>query len=379
METENYQGRIKDFKYLKRDNLFLLDLEDGENIIIDSEGNIHNREELTSRYLDEEHSSGYTGICKLETREIYDVFGNSAQDEFISDYDHEAILGVCQMDDQDVVLILEKNDTPKSSQTIIKIYDENANFLREVKSTDSIFKKKGIEEYFKNICGFHYSGDDICSIVYKMANIEGLFGINVKTGEIVEPDVKFSDGYGIVDRINDKRIVDVHGKTIKDSLDRNYGELSNYHNGFFFSRTTKKFYYINLNVKIDLSEYNVSLWSNDDKESYVFNDGYCGIEVRNDNDTKFFGVINDKGKWIIELTDTLTSRPIVEKINDKMLELGGNQIYNMETKEYREIPYEVTRNRPVLINGQYYFLNEQKEFCLYNPNNNEIQSLKIVG
>lgn len=374
-EEVNYQGQIEKFKFLVRDEVFLLTLDDGNQILVNGDGKIKSPKNLKSDYLNVEYDSSYGNIDKT-SGVVYDLFGNNVTDRFINDKEHEIVLGVCSTNKKDIICILKNNETPTSTEYVLYGYDEEGTQLFAISSEDSIIKQKGFSENFKNISSISSSGDCICNVIYSPTK-EGLFAVNVDTGEIVESDTHFSNGIGVVTKLNDKKIVDIHGNVIKDLNNIDLGTIHNYNDGLFFSNKTKCFYDKNFNKKIDLSQYDIVHWSNEDGEDYSFNDGFCSVEVFNENKTSFYGLIDTNGNWIIELTNELKGRPIIKKINDKYIEVE-DKAYNIKEKYYDTFPLEITElgdNEYVILSGKYYYLTKNKEFKLYDFEKNEIKEI----
>lgn len=373
--SNNIQGSIVDCIYLDRDELFLLKTENGNSIFVDLDGNIKNNVDLNSHYL--KYDDGY----------IYDIEGNDMQDKFIKDTDHEQILGICRMDSQDVVWLRENQETPSSSLIIIKAYDENGKELCRIDSNNEYLKQN--DPYainnFKYISSVEYAGDCVCRIRIRYTNKDALFSVNVETGEILNPQGEFSDGYAVISAQNNKGIQDVHGNYLVGPTSTNdiLYETSYYNDGLFLSKTQKKFYDIHMNVKIDLSEYDILFWEGNTgtpgwQEEYAFKDGYCGIEVQNENGTRFYGVLDTNGKWIIELTDTLASNSdgYSGKVTETKIKMG-QRLYDIESHEFMNIPTDVSDNRK-LVKGKYYFVNDKNEFWWYNPDTGEIKPLSLT-
>lgn len=371
--SNNIQGSIVDFTYLDRDELFLLKTENGDSIFVDLDGNIKNNVDLNSHYLK------YDDGC------IYDIEGNDMQDKFIKDTDHEQILGICRMDSQDVVWVRENQETPSNSLIIIKAYDESGKELCRVDSNNEYLKQNDPHAIndFKYISSVEYAGDCVCRIRY--TNKDALFSVNVETGEILNPKGEFSDGYAVISAQNNKGIQDVHGNYLVGPTSTNdiLYETSYYNDGLFLSKTQKKFYDIHMNVKIDLSEYDILFWEGNTgtpgwQEEYAFKDGYCGIEVQNENRTRFYGVLDTNGKWIIELTDTLASNSdgYSGKVTETKIKMG-QRLYDIESHEFMSIPTDVSDNRK-LVKGKYYFVNDKNEFWWYNPDTGEIKPLSLT-
>lgn len=367
-ETEDrnssyYQGNVDCIVYRERDNLFSVFDNDGNQIFINLDGNILENTQLMSRYLQYDRNSENS----KESR-VIDLYGNDVTNEFVKDSEHEKVIGICQMTKQDVVWVMEYNETPEHSQIIVKAFDEDGNKLCSVDSDNPYFNEFQAEN-FKYIVSVQYMGDSACQIEYSRASTQGLFSINVETGEILNPEGIFSDGYAV---ISGQGIQDIHGEYLVKAQDGGTDlpemlyNTYRYSDGLFFSQDTQKFYDIKLNEKIDLSEYNMVFWEGD-KDSYVFKDGYCGIEVENDAGTRFYGLIDTEGNWIIDLTDTLDHswEQYNGKISENKLKLGSDKVYNMITKEFEEYPW-LSMNNSIRVNGKCYYINETDEICVYD-------------
>ena len=342
-----FQGEIEQYKYLDRDERFLFWLRDGEYVITDLNGVIIEDADgkLKSDYL------------ATEDEGIQDIFGNDVEERFIQDAEHEKILSVCRMEDRDVIWVWESQETPLDTKIIIKGFDEEGNELCRINSDDPQIKKENVSDNFKDITHIEYSGDVTCRIVDK--NRRDLFSVNIETGELLDPRGEFSDGFAVVEF--DHYIQDIHGNTVKELPYDIFKNTANYREGLFFSGTSKKFYDVELNERIDLSDYNISYGGDEWKEEYSFKDGYCGIEALNENGTRFYGVINQKGDWVVEMSDTLSAQG--DKYRGKATETKlnlGRRFYDIETKEFTTPPEGFWEKDPDLINGAYYFLNDEE-------------------
>lgn len=350
-EKENtiaaFQGEIERYKYLDRDERFLFCLRDGEYVITDLNGEIIENADgkLKSDYL------------TVEDDGVQDVFGNDVEDRFIQDEEHEKILSVCRMEDRDVIWVWESQETPLDTKILIKGYDEEGNELCRINSDDPQIEKENMSDNFKDITHIEYSGDVTCRIVDK--NRRDLFSVNIETGELLDPRGEFSDGFAVVEF--DHYIQDIHGNTVKELPYDIFKKTANYREGLFFSGTSKKFYDVELNERIDLSDYNISYGGDEWKEEYSFKDGYCGIEAINENGTRFYGVINQEGDWVVEMSDTLSVQgdEYGGKATETKLKLG-KRFYDIETKEFTSPPEGVWEKDPDLVNGIYYFLNDEE-------------------
>lgn len=65
-----------------------------------------------------------------------------------------------------------------------------------ISSSDSSINEK-IAKDFKDITTVEYLGDTTCRILYTKANAQGLFFLNIETGEILNANATYSDGYAI--------------------------------------------------------------------------------------------------------------------------------------------------------------------------------------
>lgn len=363
-EIEKYQGGIIKFSFLERDGLFHLKLADGENVIVDSNGKIQDPLSLNSDYL------YCTGEVTSDNKQIFDLFDNNVQERFIKDSAHEKILGICKMDTKDVIWVWESQETPMSSLFIIKGFDEKGTELCRIESSNQSFSE-GKAELFKYITHVQYTGDTTCEILYTQTNYNGLFIINVETGEILEPNKLFSEGYATASN----KIVDVHGNIIHSFSDSSFSKLADYNEGVFFNAITKKFYDINLNEVIDLSNYDLVYWGNEWIEDYVFEDGYCGIEAKNESGTRFFGVIDLNGNWVVEMTDIRSGMfdTYDGKVTDTIIRLE-NKLYNIETGEIKDCPSYLTG--AILHENKYYYLDEDNHSIYsYDPQSGQSMML----
>ncbi len=378
-ETEeiNYQGMVMDYRYLDKDELFCLKLTNDEMVYVDLNGKVQQPDKLNSDYLDTEAIANDDG--RVYDTEIYDINGNNVGDRFIKDSDHEQLLGICRMDDYDVVCVLSFEETPSSSLAIVKVYDEKGNELCRVDSDNEYFKN-GFET-FKRFDWVEYAGDTVCRIVD--SSDDRVFSINVETGELLSPTGNFSDGYAVVYTDDGKKIQDLHGNYATDLSGEEFEQVMDYSNGMFMSLSAKAFYDLNLNKVIDLSQYNPIWienadvgrrrdWREADGE-FVFKDGFCNVWVKNESGTDFRGIIDTSGNWVIELSDTQTSE-YKERISRTKIRIGS-QIYDLETKSYTDLPSDM--NEYELVNGRYYYINDYNEFSIFTADDAQVEQSEV--
>lgn len=364
-EETDYQGMVEEFSYLVRDELFHLKLTNGEAVYIDLAGKEQYPDKLNSDYLSTDAITMDDG--RVYDFEIYDLHGNNVSNRFIKDRDHEQVLGICRMDDYDIVCVLSFEETPLSSLAVVKIYDEKGNELCRVDSDNEYFKN-GIDS-FKRFDRVEYAGDMVCRI--KDTSKQRVFSINVETGELLDPTGNFSDGYAVVSTYEGKKIQDVHGNYVVDLDGDEFDTVMDYSDGLFMSLSSGIFYNLYLNKVIDLSQYDLIWsssadvsqrrdWSKADKE-FVFKDGFCNITVKNESGTRFHGIIDTNGNWVKELSDIQTSE-YDERISETKIEIGS-QIYDIKTKIYTDMPSDVKGGK--WVNGKYYYINDYNEFCIF--------------
>lgn len=176
-QFKGYEGKIESIKYLDKDNLILLNLNNGEKKIIDLEGNIVDSPQLNSDYLSYSFEE-----------EVVDLYENNVEDRFITDPVHEDIVGFCEMESKSVVIVRERKETPTESLIIIKVLDEKGNELCRVDTNNPYFDNESEKvKKFSEINNVYYAGENVCSLWFTEWGAEGFFSINVDTGAILNP------------------------------------------------------------------------------------------------------------------------------------------------------------------------------------------------
>ncbi len=368
--------------YLDRDDLFLLTTKTGEKYVTDANGNAQRLKDakLKSLYLYTATDMEGRTAAMASPDILYDIYGNDLTNHFVKDEAHEKLLGVCKMEDKDVVWVRRREETPEASRVIFTAYNEAEEPIVQFDSNNPNINKKSSNWLDKLLNASHarYIGSNVCMI-------ETLC-INVDTQEIFEADgepftkfrkgegeAKFIDGYAVVNQNVGHNIRDVHGNYLysKDGEDILDDALP-YSCGLFFNKETQKFYDVNLNEKIDLSQYKAVTAVSDYDDKPMFIDGYCGIVVYNDAGTQFFGIIDTNGNWVMELTDTVSEwwNGYSRKISDNTLQLSGGKIYNIQTKTVSDDPRKDfnRNNNDIIVDGTLYYVNNGK-FNSYDYDN----------
>ena len=375
-DEENFQGLISDIKYLERDELLCISLTDYTTIFYDvKNNNLINDPELKSEYLTAERESDSNKNIR-----VYDFLGNDVTDRFIADFEHENIIGVCHLEANDVIWVKEYNETPEHSEIIVKAFDELGNEICRVSSDNEYFAEMvDYIERFKNISTVEYVGDNVCRIMTTDSSTRNFFSVNVENSKILNGNGYFSDGYSVISAINEYAIQNTEGEYLVGPV-TSHEILNNayrYSDGLFFSGNTKKFYDIDLTEKIDLSQYEV-VFIESDADMYVFQDGYCGIQVMNDSGTIFFGIIDTEGNWVIELTDTLNwqADEYRGKISENIIRLGRDKTFNLQSMEFGVYPDLPSNGEN--IDGKYYYINDVDELWYYDFENQENNKVSFV-
>ena len=381
------EDKFTSVSYLDRDDLFLLTTENGEKYVTDRYGNAKKLENATLKSL---YLRTITNEISNPSK-VYDIYDNDLTSQFIKDKNHETLLGVCKMEDKDVVWVKRREETPENSRVIFTAYNEAKEPIVQFDSNNPAIYKESVDwvKGLMNISRANYIGSNVCMI--------GSICVNVDTQELFEADeepfariregegeAKFIDGYAVVNQHFGRNIRDVHGNYLysKDGEDILDNALP-YSCGLFFNKETQKFYDVNLNEKIDLSQYKTAV-ARSAVDEPMFIDGYCGIVVRNDAGTEFFGIIDTNGNWVMELTDTVSEQwnGYFRKISDNTLQLLGGKIYNIQTKTVSDDPRkDFNRNEhDIIVDGTLYYVNNGK-FNSYDYDNKvgDVISVNVTG
>ncbi|WP_302626759.1 hypothetical protein [uncultured Eubacterium sp.] len=365
---------------LEKDNMFLITSTEGNKYVIDDNGIIQENPEntLEFRYLKAYENDD-------ESISVLDIFDNDVSDDFITNSDNEEIVDVVTMKDMEVVIVREFEETATNSNIILKMLDKNGNELSRIESNDKRLKRVNdsinFAEEFREMSlrDIEYCGDTVCRL--------GDISLNVKTGEIVSTGIYFDNGYGVDYWTNN--IEDIHGKkkfpidksgqtdeSVSDIISSsNKYRLSN---GLFFNDEKKIFYDINLTPQIDLSKYDILVWEHD-TEDYVLKDGYCSIQAKNPSGAWFSGIIDNNGKWVIELTKSESRWDLIGDIGNELILMSNSEGYfyfDTETKTIENIENIKCQNK-YFLDGKMYCLLDSGEILCKDLKSNEDTIINI--
>lgn len=372
METEQYYS-FNTIELLDRDNKFLLET-DYELVVIDTDGSIIENPEtdLNSQYL------------AVNDGTVYNLLGNDVTDTFVTDYEHQEVLSVCRLKDYDVVWIKERKETPQESLIILRALDEKGEEIYSIDTKSEYFddEEDAINsfKYCEQIRSDSISGT-VCTLYETLAGTTPFMRVNLSNKKILP--ASFGTTQEIIDDyfIYDSQVYNIDGEIV-DINEENSDVLSGsgpFSNGLIFNREKQAFYDKNLNMAIDLSDYNVI---NDDAH---FQDGVCILEMNSPSGTIFYGVIDTSGNWVIDPVECIEMD--IKRINEDLYYLlvaeGSsvseryNYVYNDKTNNLM-LPddYEISYFDNT-VDGKQYKINDYGEVSCYDFVNNSYEVLEI--
>lgn len=179
-------------------------------------------------------------------------------------------------------------------------------------------------------------------------------------------------------------ILDVHGNQILNDTSKKLD--CTYSNGVYYNFEDKKFYDLDGNAIIDLSEFDVEssdkyfgVSASNKLGEYVFDKyGYCNIVVKNPSGKNYYGIINKNGEWIKELQST-EIRYEKELYEDVILyeDYEGYKVYDVKNK--KDIGITMTSTNQSFVKDNFFKENyiDIKDGKLYMYNFKEGKS-KII-
>lgn len=373
-EDLSYQGDVYNCKFLKKDKIFQLTLDsyDSRNYVyVDLNAVPQDSPALNSDYLTTENitddDSRVTGL------HIYDLENNNVDSRFINDFEHEEIMSLRTIEDeQSIIVVKEIQETPTDSYCAIKFYNENGDKLCQTDSNvQNDYLHKGMTPFqsFERLTYVDWVGDSV--LQFSDPNKSEIFSINVETGEILPPNTLFSNGYGIANN-DGKKIIDLHGNLVSDLSDFERFEMTfPFSENLFFNPREKCFYNKDLQKIIDLNQYDSFSFTRDELsdrasksivQPFVFQDGYCQIDVYNSEGTRFYGVIDSEGNEVYPFSIEDNSYKGV--LCDGMLLMKENQVYDISTNTMLQGPDDMKYQ--IFYNGKVYYVNSYHEFCMYD-------------
>lgn len=315
---------------------------------------------------------------------ITDVKGNDITYKYMNSDDKFYNIYLVDKSPMILATIFEENPTSSSAKLVFKDVDGNIKY--SVSTDDESLKSNKIDvKYFKSLTlKVYYIGD---GIVY-LKNTPYSYFINIKTNEVFkdkyEAHSNYINGYMSYRSVGGNGILDVHGNQILNDTSKKLD--CTYSNGVYYNFKDKKFYDLDGNTIIDLSEFDVE---SSDKYSgisasnklgeYVFDEyGYCNIVVKNPSGKKYYGIINKNGEWIKELQST-EIRYEKELYDDVILyeDYEGYKVYDIKNK--KDIGITMTSTNQSFVKNNFFKENyiDIKDGKLYMYNFKEDKS-KII-
>ncbi len=354
---EQYQGMIDEAYYLDKDQLFLLKLTNGNQILVELDGRCSSKDlgDLQSRYL---------GLSSLnDLKDIYGVV-QSFSDDPDALYSYHAVASTPY---GDIIWVQTETSDINGTTSTLTAYDEWGNEIYKLDSNNPIFSESGrSKDDLRNSVGdgcngVSYRGDGI----FGVANLL----INIDTGEIfADYGEDFNEGYSI----SVEGIRDTHGQFVIDATSSPaFQEIVNddsiftqFYNGLFYESVSQKFYDINLNCIIDLSQYDII------SEDLKFNDNLCAVRLKNPDKVALYGIIDKNGDWVFEPsddTDLPNFYPYNGRLSINKIELGSayniayNKIYDLESQDFIFTP--IYGDEVANLGGYCFFLSSGELRC----------------
>lgn len=347
-------GKVKSVIYSGYSNYYFVDTNE-KSYQIDTTGKIIKEESIANscpttifegiqmkQRIDTAKNKGYYVIC--------DNNGNDITSKYVSSSDR--FFKIYNVNGEPLIAAIVFNENPTASEGVVVFKDRYADEIYAIGTDDDAFKLNNIDvKYLKNTdTNLSYVGD---GMAYLSNKYHGSYFINLETKEVFEDKFKghgdYIDGYL---SYNNGRcgIIDKHGNNILDTTVAPKLQCL-YSQGLYYNCTDNKFYDINGNCKIDLSNYDVEnpykyTGSYDGKvKKYVFDEaGLCKIIVNNPSGKKYYGLIDTEGKWVIELQPEEFS--YFKQVGDNLilLQKGGYYVvYNIVNKEYVGASIEISQ------------------------------------
>lgn len=356
--VEQYQGTIDEAFYLDLDKLIMIELNNGERHYINLDGTCASDSvTLQSQYF-----------CQRSVDDFVNIY-----DEEISFSSDKGALysyggGVTSTPEGDVIWVQTETSDLNGTVNTLTAYDEFQNVIFQIDSNDPIFTEPGhSKDDLKDSVGYNCNGVSYCGgRIFCVADIL----INIDTGEKFENyGENFSSGYGI----SIHGIRDVHGNFVIDAAKSpafrqivNEGsDFTQFQDGLFYVSDLKRFYDINLNCVLDLSQYKIT------SDSLQFQDNLCAVELKNPDGDALYGLIDKQGNWVFgpsDDTDLPIFYPYDGRISASKVLFGSSvtagKTYDLKDQMFTEIPlYHPYAEDIALLGGYCYYLESGELKC----------------
>ena len=338
-------GEVKNVNYSGYKDYFYADAED-RTYLFDTSGKI------IKQYLYNNcPTKFFEGIAmkeKVDTAHnkryyiITDYNGNDITSKFVSSTDR--FFEIYNIDNEPLIaaIVFEENAVASVGKVSLKDREGDSKYI--FSTEDNVFKENNIDvTYLKDTdTKLSYVND---KMMYLSNKYKKSYFINLDTKEVFEDKFgshgNYIDGYISYNGNAGCGIVDKHGNNILN-VNKVPKLQCLYSKGVYFNCTDKKFYNINGECVIDLSQYNIDnpynySGSYDGKVTgYVFDEyGFCKITVINPSGKKYYGLIDITGKWVIELQDKEFTYCKAVGENMILMQIGTYyKVYDLKNKKY---------------------------------------------
>lgn len=382
--------KLKSVKYTGDCDERFLGVSDDKVYLFDENGQIlneYNGDSCPTEFFYTIYAKQYINSAKQNSYyKITDVTGNDISYKYINS--NNKFYNIYLVDKSPMILATIFEENPTSSVAKLVLKDVKGDIQYSVSTDDESLKSNKIDvKYFKSsTLKVDYIGD---GIVY-LKDMPYSYFVNIKTKEVFKDTYQahssYINGYMSYRSVDGNGILDVHGNQVLGSTSKTLD--CTYSNGVYYNYTDKKFYDLDGNTIIDLSEFDVE---SSDKYSgisaekklgeYVFDEcGYCNIVINNPSGKKYYGIINKNGEWIKELQST-EIRYKKELYEDVILyeDHEGYKVYDVKNKKDIGITMTSTNQSFVKDNffkGNYIDIKDGKIY-MYNFKENKSKIIEL--
>lgn len=382
--------KLKSVKYTgSYDNRFL-GTSDDKVYLFDANGQILNEysnDNYPTEFFYTIYAKRYINSAKQNAYyKITDINGNDISYKYIKSDDKFYNIYLVDKSPMILATIFEENPTSSVAKLVFK--DVRGDIQYSVSTDDESLKSNKIDvKYFKSsTLKVDYIGD---GIIY-LKDMPYSYFINIKTKEVFKDTYQahssYINGYMSYRSVSGNGILDVHGNQVLGSTSKALD--CTYSNGVYYNYKDKKFYDLDGNTIIDLSEFDVEssdkysgISAANKLEEYVFDEyGYCNIVIKNPSGKKYYGIINKNGEWIKELQST-EIRYKKELYEDVILyeDNEGYKVYDIKSK--KDIGITMTSTNQTFVKDNFFKENyidiKDCKIYLYNFKENKSKILEL--
>lgn len=278
-------------------------------ILFDSNGIVHH---ITGKRI---NSGFYDGMCRLNDEYMMDEAGNTLRPQFLSD--GEKLIRYAKDDFGAVLWTVQKVDLLEGSKTTLTAWTSTGEMLAQFDSTQEPFTETSASALYEVLAGgdLEYQG----GYAYRIKQNTQYFFLDIDTKQVhyrrdggKYPSVQSDGTYTLsctysnfyYTELMDKKWNVLPGweamiykgpgsPVLSEGLIYLDGHINEAHASYYPSG----FYDVDLNLFIDLSQYDVQAIYG---ECPRFQNGYAVIQLKNSDDIPFWGVMSKDGTWAFE-------------------------------------------------------------------------------